>query len=293
MNTTNDFGVATMSGALRKVGMRRPGAILTADSDTWHYAKPIDAGALQQQYDAFAELVAASGAEIHWLPDADDDGLADSVFTYDASFVVGAGAVILRPGKDLRQAEAALHADFYESIGMPILGTIDAPGTIEGGDCFFLDPSTIAVGRGVRTNQAGIDQLATIVEPSGVTVEAYDLPYLHGPDACLHLMSVISPLDHDLALVHAPLVPYALYERMESLGYTLLHAPEHEFEASLGLNLNVLATGPRQLIAIEGFPGTVELMRSAGCTVEVFTADELCIPCEGGPTCLTRPLLRD
>lgn len=293
MNATNDFGVTTMSGTLRKVGMRRPGAILSADSATWHYAKPIDADALQRQYDTFADLVAASGAEIHWLPDADDDQLADSVFTYDASFVVGDGAVILRPGKDLRMPEAALHRAFYESIGLPVLGTIEAPGTIEGGDCFFLDDTTIAVGRGVRTNQQGIDQLAAIVEPTGVTVEAYDLPYLHGPEACLHLMSVVSPLDRDLALVHAPLVPYALYERMESLGYTLLHAPEHEFDASLGLNLNVLATGPRRLIAIDGFPGTVELMRSAGCSVDLFTADELCIPCEGGPTCLTRPLLRD
>lgn len=291
MTTSNDFGVSSMSGTLRKVGMRRPGALLTADDATWHYTKPINAEALQQQYDRFTELVVASGAEILWLSD-DDDDLADSVFTYDASFVVDAGAVVLRPGKDLRQPEAALHASFYESIGLPTLGAIEAPGTIEGGDCFFLDESTIAVGRGVRTNQAGIDQLALILEPYGTAVESYDLPYLNGPAACLHLMSVVSPLDSDLALVHAPLIPYALYERMEELGYTLLHAPEHEFEASLGLNLNVLSVAPRQLIAIEGFPGTVELMRSAGCSVELFTADELCIPCEGGPTCLTRPLLR-
>lgn len=289
--TNNEFGVSSMSGTLRKVAMRRPGALLTADAAAWHYAKTIDAVGLQQQFERFTELVEASGAEILWLPD-DGDDLADSVFTYDASFVVDAGAIVLRPGKDLRRPEAELHASFYESIGLPIIGSIEAPGTIEGGDCFFLDESTIAVGRGVRTNQAGIDQLASIVAPHGITVESYDLPYLHGPAACLHLMSVVSPLDSDLALVHAPLVPYALYERMEELGYTLLHAPESEFDSSLGLNLNVLALAPRQLIAIEGFPGTVELMRSAGCSVELFTADELCIPCEGGPTCLTRPLLR-
>lgn len=289
----NDFGVSSMSASLRKVGMRRPGAMLTADHSAWHYAKPLDAAALQQQYARFTELVVASGAEIIWFPDDDNDELADSVFTYDPSFVVGSGAVVLRLGKDLRQAEARLHASFYESIGMPIIGTIEAPGTIEGGDCFFLDASTIAVGRGVRTNQAGIDQLAAIVGPHGITVEAYDLPYLHGPEACLHLMSVISPLDHDLALVHAPLVPYALYDRMQQLGYTLLHASEDEFDASLGLNLNVLAIAPRDLIAIDGFPETAELMRSAGCAVNVFEADELCLPCEGGPTCLTRPLLRD
>lgn len=285
------WGVNTMAGRLRRVGMRRPGAILSADPQRWHYAKPIDAAALSAQYADFVELVEASGAEIVWFPD-DADDLADSVFTYDPSFVVPAGAIVLRPGKDLRADEASLHDRFYREAGIDVLGQIEAPGLIEGGDCFWLDETTIAVGRGFRTNQAGIDQFAAIVEPTGISVEVFDLPYLHGPEACLHLMSVVSPLDHNLALVHAPLVPTALYQRMQGLGYELLHAPAGEFEASLGLNLNVLATSPRTCIAVAGFPGTVALMRSAGCEVTVFDADELCIPCEGGPTCLTRPLLR-
>ena len=271
--------------------MRAPGAILSADPDVWHYAKPIDRGALQAQYKTFLGLIEASGVEILWLPDADDD-LADSVFTYDPSFVVPAGAVILRPGKDLRRAEAELHRRFYDGV-MPVLGVIEAPGLIEGGDCFWLDRTTIAIGRGFRTNQSGIDQFAALIRPTGIEVEVYDLPYLHGPDACLHLLSVVSPLDVDLALVHAPLMPTALYQAMKALGYELLHGPADEYEASRGLNLNVLATGPRNCIAVEGFPVTVELMRSAGCEVAVFDADELCIPCEGGPTCLTRPILRD
>ena len=157
----------------------------------------------------------------------------------------------------------------------------------------MFDATTIAVGQGFRTNASGIEQLRAIVEPRGLTVETYDLPYYRGPDACLHLMSLVSPLDADLALVHAPLLPTSLHQRMVDMGYTLLHAPEDEFDASLGLNLNVLATAPRQAIAIEGFPGTVALMEGAGCAVTTFAADHLCIPCEGGPTCLTRPLLRD
>ena len=287
----SDFGVDSMTGHLRRVAMRAPGAILSADPDVWHYAKPIDRGALQAQYKTFLGLIEASGVEILWLPDADDD-LADSVFTYDPSFVVPAGAVILRPGKDLRQGEAELHRRFYDGV-MPVLGVIEAPGLIEGGDCFWLDRTTIAIGRGFRTNQSGIDQFAALIGPTGIELEVYDLPYLHGPDACLHLLSVVSPLDVDLALVHAPLMPTALYQAMKALGYELLHGPADEYEASRGLNLNVLATGPRNCIAVEGFPATVELMRSAGCEVAVCDADELCIPCEGGPTCLTRPILRD
>jgi N-dimethylarginine dimethylaminohydrolase len=273
--------------------MRRPGAILGADPDVWHYAKAIDPDALTAQYNHFASLVEKSGVEIVWLPDDPLDGLADSVFTYDPSFVFPDGAVIMHPGKALRVPEVELHRRFYEANDIPVIGEITAPGLIEGGDCYFLDATALAVGRGFRTNQEGIDQLRDIIEPRGIAVEQYDLPFLHGPDACLHLLSVVSPLDHDLALVYAPLVPTALYQRMVDLGYELLHAPANEFDASLGLNLNVLATSPRRCIAVDGFPATHELMRAAGCEVEVFAADELCLPCEGGPTCLTRPLVRD
>lgn len=285
------YGVASMAGPLRKVAMRRPGAILTADHRRWHYAKPIDADALQAQYRAFVGLVEEADVAIEWLPEHDGDDLADSIFTYDPSFVVPGGAIVLRPGKALRRPEAALHETFYRDR-MPILGSIEAPGLVEGGDCFFLDATTLAVGRGFRTNQSGIDQLISLLEPEGIAVEVYDLPYLNGPEACLHLLSVVSPLDIDLALIHAPLLPTALYQRMEGMGYRLLQAPAEEFEASLGLNLNVLATGPRCCIAIDGFPQTLAVMRDAGCEVTTFVADELCIPCEGGPTCLTRPLLR-
>jgi N-dimethylarginine dimethylaminohydrolase len=286
-------GVDSMAGRLRKVGMRRPGAILRADHRLWHYTKPLDPDALTAQFNHFASMVEKSGAEIVWLPDDPSDGLADSVFTYDPSFVFADGAVIMQPGKELRVPEAELHRRFYDKNDIPVIGEITPPGRIEGGDCYFLDATTLAVGRGFRTNQEGIDQLRAIIEPRGITVEQYDLPYLHGPDACLHLLSVVSPLDHDLALVYAPLVPTALYQRMVDMGYKLLHAPAEEFDSSLGLNLNVLATAPRRCIAVDGFNETHELMRAAGCEVQVFTADELCLPCEGGPTCLTRPLVRD
>ena len=285
-----EFGVDSMAGALRHVAMRWPGAILSCDWERWHYAKPIDAAAMRRQFSAFVELLEADGVTVHYIDPA-DDGLADSVFTYDPSFVIPTGVVIMRPGKSLRVDEAALHAHFYEVL-MPVVGVIEEPGTIEGGDCFWLDPTTIAVGRGYRTNQSGIDQLAAILEPYGISVEAYDMPYFHGPEACLHLLSVVNPLDVDLSLVYAPLVPVALYERMKALGYRLLHVPEGEFRPSGGLNVNVLPTRPRRCLAIEGFPETKALMEEAGCEVITFEADELCLPCEGGPTCLTRPLHR-
>jgi dimethylargininase len=290
-HTLDRYGVDSMTGALRCVAMRRPGAMLSADPNTWHYARALDPEPLLLQYERFAELVAASGATIHWLPADDSDGLADSVFTYDPSFVIPAGAVILRPAKRLRRAEVGLHRTFYEGL-MPIVGSIEAPGTIEGGDCCWLDASTLAVGRGFRTNQSGIEQFRAIVQPHGLRVEAYDLPYASGPQTCLHLLSIINPIDVDLALVRRQLMPVALHERMIAMGYQLLDAPATEYEESGGLSLNVLAVAPRRCIAVAGYPKTAAVMRNAGCDVVVFEAGELCLPCEGGPTCLTRPLHR-
>ncbi|MEX1295346.1 MAG: arginine deiminase family protein [Candidatus Limnocylindrales bacterium] len=284
------YGVDSMAGELRHVAMRRPGAILDCDHERWHYTRPIDPPAMLRQFEAFAARLEADGATIHWIEPA-DDGLADSIFTFDPSFAIPGGVVILRPGKALRADEAALHARFYEGL-VPVVGTVEAPAIIEGGDCCWLGPTTIAVGRGYRTDQAGIEQLAAIVAPYGISVEAYDMPYFRGPEACLHLLSVVNPLDVDLALVYAPLVPVALYERLRAAGYELLHVPDDEFEASGGLNLNVLPTRPRRCLAIAGFPRTKALMEDAGCDVATFEADELCLPCEGGPTCLTRPLHR-
>ncbi len=286
------YGSQAMSAPLRRVLMRRPGASLkAADAGEWHYGAGFDAGRAIAQYDVFADMVAASGAAILWIEDT-GDGMADAMFTHDPSLMTDKGAVLLRMGKPGRMGEPALHARAYEEAGIPILGEIAAPGQVEGGDCVWVDATTLAVGRGVRTNQAGIEQLGAILSPLGVTVLGYDLPLGHGADACLHLMSIISPLADDLALVFAPMLPVAFWQLLKERGIALLEAPADEFEASNGLNLNVLPLTPRNVVMVDGFPKTRALMETAGCTVQTFAADALCLPCEGGPTCLTRPVLR-
>ncbi|MGE6739472.1 dimethylarginine dimethylaminohydrolase family protein [Allorhizobium pseudoryzae] len=286
------FGCQAMATPLMRVLMRRPGTSLrAANAKEWHYGPTFDAEKAIAQHARFAELVAESGAEILWLED-NGDGLADSMFTHDPSLMTDAGAVILRMGKPLRAREPELHAERYREAGIPILGIIEAPGTVEGGDCVWVDDKTLAVGRGVRSNQSGIEQLSAILAPIGVTVRGYDLPLWQGEEACLHLMSVISPLAEKMALVHAPLMPAAFYLMLRERGYTLIHAPEADFAASNGLNLNVLPTAPGKVIMVEGFPATKAAMEAHGCEVKTFEADALCIACEGGPTCLTRPILR-
>lgn len=285
-------GCQNMSGPLERVLMRRPGeSLLGAKAEDWHYGPSFDAERAIEQHAVFAGMIERSGADILWLED-ENDGLADAMFAHDPSLMSDQGAVLLRMGKLRRQDEPTLHRKAYEAADIPILGTITAPGQVEGGDCIWVDATTLVVGRGVRSNEAGIQQLQALLGPNGVDVHGFDLPLYHGFDACLHLMSIMSPLAEKLALVHAPLFPVAFWQLLEGLGYRLLAAPADEFEASNGLNLNVLPIRPGELIAIDGSPKTRRLMEDAGCTVETFEADALCVACEGGPTCLTRPILR-
>lgn len=290
--TAEVYGAQSMAAPIRRVLMRSAASAMKgADATRWHYGAGFDAHRAGQQHRELARLVAAGGADIVWLDDR-EDGLADSVFTHDPSLVTDFGAIILRMGKPLRDPEPPLHEAAYQRLGVPVLGRIDAPGQVEGGDCVWVDRHSLAVGRGVRTNQDGIQQLANLLGPKGVSVYGFDLPLWHGEDACLHLMSVISPLADDLALVYAPLLPAAFYQMLRAKGITLVEGDADEFFASNGLSLNVLPTAPRQVIAVAGFPRTKAAMEAAGCVVQTFEADALCIACEGGPTCLTRPILR-
>ncbi|WP_438463723.1 dimethylarginine dimethylaminohydrolase family protein [Marinomonas sp. PE14-40] len=286
------FGSQSMVAPIQRVLMRRPGAsLLAADAKEWHYGTMFDAPKAIEQYDAFAKIVAQSGAEISWIED-DNDGLCDAMFTQDASLVTDHGAVLLNMGKALRVPEPNLHRQAYQAAGVPILGELTGSAMIEGGDFIWLNKNTIVVGCGFRSNREGIDQLNKILNPFSINVIGFDLPVWHGAEACLHLMSMISPLDEKLALIYSPLMPTAFYNLLLEEGYTLLDAPAEEYLASGGLNLNVLPVKPKECVMIDGFPLTKVMMQSAGCKVHVFEGDALCIACEGGPTCLTNPILR-
>ncbi|MEM8646093.1 MAG: arginine deiminase family protein [Pseudomonadota bacterium] len=288
----NEYGAQNMVTALERVMMHRPDeAMANADPAVWNYGGDLNGETLATQHASFAQIVEASGAAVEWLPDG-HDGLADAVFTHDPSLVTNEGAILLNMGKPLRKDERLAHAAYYNGAQVPILGEVSAPGTAEAGDCLWLDEATLAVGRGFRTNQAGIDQLTDLLAPLGVSVLAYDLPVYKGAQACLHLMSIISLLAEDLALIYEPLMPASFYQLLQERGVELLSAPAEEFEASHGLNLNVLALSPRHGVMISGFPRTQALMEDAGCRIETFDGAELCIKCEGGPTCLTRPVRR-
>ena len=241
---------------------------------------------MEGEHEAFRALLVDAGAEVvvAATPHALDP---DAIYVYDPALVTDDGAVMLRPGKEGRRGEVEVMAADFVEAGVPIAGRLDAPAMAEGGDTLWLDERTLLVGRGYRTNDEGIRQLAEAMP--GVDVVAFDLPHLRGAGEVLHLMSLLSPIDVDLAVAYPPLMPVRLMELLAERDTELVEVPEEEFET---MGPNVLALAPRVGLALEGNDETRRRMEKAGVEVRVYSGDEISRKGDGGPTCLTRPLLR-
>lgn len=213
----------------------------------------------------------------------------DAVYAHDASLPTDFGLITMNPGKSNRVPEAQEHRDFCHTLGIPLLGEIKSPGKTEAGDVVWLDADTLLVGHGYRTNAAGIAQMRDLLQPHGVQVLTAPLPYGLGPSACVHLMSLISLLDEKTALVDLPWLAVETVELLVARGYRFTEIDASERDT---LAVNVLSLGQRRLVAIEENQKTNQRLRRAGFEVHTFPGSEICINGAGGPTCLTRPLLR-
>ncbi len=283
------YGGHSMVDPLRRVLVRRPDeAFQVDDPEPWHYAARPDLAAARREHDALVDLLRGAGAEVVYH-DAPLPGRADAIYVFDPVLVTDAGAVALRMGKALRRGEEAALAARLEALGVPLFFALEGEARAEGGDLLWLDPKTLAAGRGFRTDDAGVGQLRRGLAPLGVEVLAFDLPCHAGPEACLHLLSLVSLVDRDLAVVYPPLLPVAFFQLLERRGVRLVEVPEAEF-ATLGAN--VLALAPRRCLMLEGNPVTRKRLEQAGCEVATYRGEEISLKAEGGPTCLTRPLLR-
>lgn len=283
------YGGQSMVAPLRRVLMRRPDAAFgNADPSVWHYTSRPDLAAAQAEHDALAATIRSAGAEViyHDLP---QPARADSIFVFDPALITDRGAILMSMGKELRRGEEAAMGEAFGALGIPILATLEGEARAECGDMFWLDQQTLAIGIGFRTNAAGVQQIRAALAPGGVTVLAYDMPYYTGPEACLHLLSFISMLDERLAVVHLPLMPVALYQELRRRGVTMVEIPEEEYATQA---TNVLALGPGQLLMLDANPRTKRLLEEAGCEVLTYRGEQISLKAEGGPTCLTRPILR-
>jgi len=258
--------------AWRELGFRRQPEFATA----------------QSQHETLCRLLTEAGAEVVFLPPSDSLTL-DAVYAHDSSLTTGDGVILMNPAKANRVAEAGAHANFYSELGMPVLGEIRVPGTSEAGDIVWLDAKTLLIGHGYRTNKAGIDQMRALLAPKGVDVFSASLPYGPGPSACLHLMSLMSMLDEQTILVDLPWLAVETVELLKARSFRLI---EIEYSERDTLACNVLSLGSKRLVAIEQNARTKQRLRDAGFDVSTFPGSEICINGSGGPTCLTRPLLR-
>lgn len=284
------FGSQNMVEPLRRVLVRRPDhTFAMADPVRWHYTNRPDWEIACQEHDALVAILCQAGAEVvyheEFLPDH-----ADAIFVHDPAIVTDKGAVILKMGKALRQGEEVAMAQCFEKLGIPILYALHGEARAEGGDLLWLDHDTLAVGQGFRTNAEGFRQLQEALQGLGVELIPIPLPYWGGAEACLHLMSLISLVDHDLAVVYLPLLPVPFWQYLSKRGFHFVEVPDEEFRT---MGPNVLALAPRQCVMLEGNPVTKRRLEEAGCQVFTFRGNEISLKAEGGPTCLTRPILRD
>jgi N-dimethylarginine dimethylaminohydrolase len=242
----------------------------------------------QSQHEILCRVLTEAGAEVVCLPPSDALTL-DAVYAHDPSLATDDGLLLMNPGKTSRVAEARAHASFCARLEIPVFGEIRLPGTSEAGDIVWLDPKTLLIGNGYRTNRAGIDQMRALLAPKGVEVLSAPLPYGPGPAACLHLMSLMSMLDEQTILVDLPWLAVETVELLKARGFRLI---EIEYSERDTLACNVLSLGSQRLVAIEENVRTNRRLRDAGFDVRTFPGSEICINGSGGPTCLTRPLLR-
>jgi N-dimethylarginine dimethylaminohydrolase len=285
LSRPDHWGTSDMYSPLRTVMVRTPTTVGEFVADG-HWREP-DRDLLLTQHAEFADLLRSLGATVEVAAPA--EGLVDAVYSHDPMTMTPFGALLYQMRKPIRAPEPAVVRADLERLGVPIVGELTGSAYSDGGDKVWLDERTFVIGRGYRTNLAAIEQIRAILSPYGIDVVAVDLPHFMGPDAVLHLMSVISPLDADLAVVYEPLAPVALLELLAERSIATIPVDEDEFWTQ---GANILAVGPRRVVLAAGNDKVHKLLLDAGVEVHVFDGSEVAVKGDGGPTCLTQPLWR-
>jgi arginine deiminase len=289
-----EYGYPSEFGAIRRLLLKQPSEAFISDENIdsqWedlNYLGSPDYNRAINEFEGFVELLESHVPEIHYLPLHDRAGL-DSLYVHDPVVMTSAGAVLCNMGKDQRRGEPEALGEFLQGLDIPILGSISGEGRLEGGDVVHFDKNTLAVAEGYRTNREGIEQLQKLTKGLISDFQIVPLPHWNGPADVLHLMSIISPVDQDLAVVYSRLMPVPFREWLIRRGIKLVDVPDVEFET---MGCNVLAVSARNCIMLKGNPRTRQMLEDEGAKVWEYEGNEISRKGAGGPTCLTRPLLR-
>lgn len=289
-----EYGCQSEVGTIKRLLLKHPSEAFISDENIetqWedlNYLGSPDYNRAVSEFEGFVEMLERHVPEIHYLPQQDQTGL-DSIYVHDPVIMTFRGAVLCNMGKEQRRGEPTAMEEFLIGLDIPILGSITGEGQLEGGDIVLFDKNTLAIAEGYRTNREGIRQLQELTREIITDFQIVPLPHWQGPDDVLHLMSIISPVDHDLAVVYSRLMPVPFREWLIQRGIKLIEVPDTEFETMGG---NVLTVSPRKCILLTGNPRTRHLLEEEGVEVWEYEGDEISKKGAGGPTCLTRPLWR-
>jgi dimethylargininase len=278
------YGVTSMVAPLQRVLVRKPATSGDWAGAGWRTPDPTN---LERQHAAFVELLNNLGAQIE-LADA-LEGQVDSVYMHDPLIMSGQGAIPLNMAKPARMKEPAAAKAEFERLDIPVLGVLEGDAYADGGDRFWLDDTTAAIGLGYRTNQAGAQALQALLNPEGIHVETYDMPHDQGPDFVLHLQSFLSAATPDLFVVYEPLAPVRLLQDIKERGIDWIAIDKESYDA---MGCNILAVRPGVVVMVAGAPKVQKALESKGVEVHTYDGSDLSLKGDGGPTCLTAPLLR-
>jgi dimethylargininase len=278
------YGVTSMIAPLRRVLVRRPATAGDWEGAGWRTPDP---ALLARQHEQFCELLAGLGPEVE-IADA-LDGQVDAVYMHDPVVITARGGIPLNMAKPARVREPRHAAEELERLGIPVIGTLSGGTYADGGDHYWIDDRTMAVGLGYRTNRAGAAALARLLEPEGAAVETYDMPHDQGPRFVLHLQSFLSGVAERLCVIYEALAPVRLLQDLRERGFDWL-AIDHESYMAMGCN--VLAVRPGVVVMVDAAPAVRRRLEQRGIEVHTYAGSELSLKGDGGPTCLTQPLLR-
>ncbi len=283
----NPCGVNTEWAPLKSVLLHRPGAELEklADPDAVQMLAPVDAARATQQHDALAHAYRDAGAAVHYVQ-PDTTPSPNQMFVADLMFMTPEGAIVGRPASTVRAGEERFVTRRLGALGIPILRSVRGKGTFEGADAAWIDPQTVLLATGLRTNREGADQVSSLLEEMGIEVVRVGLSY-----GTMHLMGQVRLADGDLAIAWPGRVPYAAVEALRDHGYQVLFLPDVE-EAVQGFALNFVTLGPRRVLMAAGNPITQAFYEDAGITCHQVQVDEL-LKAAGGIGCLTGILERE
>lgn len=289
------YGSPSMTGVMKSVLIKHPRDAFKSQIhlgnhyEEYGYLGCPDYEKVLEEYAVFESILKSENVERLYLPESSGVGL-DSIYTHDSLKVTPGGAVYFPMGKPLRSGEGAATRSFLESMGIPTLGVIEAPARIEGGDILWLDSRTVAIGRGYRTNEEGIEAFRELTKDIIDEIIVIPMPHAEGPEACLHLMSIVSLVDQDVAVVYSKYMPVFFRELLKQRGFTLIETSDREYD---NLGTNVLALAPRVAVMVEGNDAVKASLEACGVKVHVYPGAEVSYRGTGGPTCLTCPVLRE